>query len=165
MSRSIVLRSVKVVFANLVDEGFGTSITIDATDQEVRDRISKWVAENKIGRTNPGVANFKEYTPEGGDTTYQYTFKLNDKTAVVALDNARKEDLGFGSLIDLTATAFEYDNKFGKGVSQSLNAVLVRSNYTGNESAAEELLSAYQEEVSSEVTEADVDLNVSSLPF
>jgi len=123
----LVLRDCKVIFANITDEGFGTSITIDATDKDLQAKISAWVAENKIGKETPGVANFKEYTPEeGGETTIQFSFKINDYTKFQGLEGATKDNLGFGAVVDIVANAFPYDNKFGKGVSQSLSAVLIK---------------------------------------
>jgi len=131
----LILRDVKIIFANLEDEGFGTSITIDATDKKLQEQISAWVAENKIGKDNPGVANFKEYTPEeGGDTTQQFSFKINDYTKFKGMESLTKENLGYGAVIDLVANAFAFDNKFGKGVSQSLSAVLIK---TGSQSSSE----------------------------
>lgn len=131
----LLLRDVKVIFANLVDEGFGTSITIDVTDEKVKQQVIDWVAENKIGKDNPGVANIKEYTPEeGNETTYQFSFKINDHTKYRGLDTLTKENLGFGAVVDLVANAFAFDNKFGKGVSQSLSAVLIKK---GTESSAD----------------------------
>lgn len=131
----LILRDVKIIFANLVDEGFGTSLTIDATDEKVRDVISNWVAENKIGKENPGVAKFKEYTPEDSDeVTYQFSFKINDNTKYKGVDSLTKENLGYGAVVDLAVNAFYFDNKFGKGVSQSVSAVLIKS---GSQSSAE----------------------------
>ena len=45
----ITLKGVKVIFANLVDDGFGKSITIDATDKDTHDKIAAWVRANNIG--------------------------------------------------------------------------------------------------------------------
>lgn len=117
----ITLRNVEVVFANLQDEGFGKSITVNATDKEVKDAITKWVEGNGIGKgDNAGKPNFKEY--EG---KIQYSFKINDFTQFAGLNGLTKDNLGFGARISLIANAFEYDNKFGKGVSGSLSAVVV----------------------------------------
>lgn len=143
----IVLRDVKVIFANLTDEGYGTSITIDATDEKVRKDITNWVAENKIGKDNPGVANFKEYTPEDSDeVTYQFSFKVNDYTKFKGLESLTKENLGFGAVIDLVANPFLFDNKFGKGVSQSVSAVLIKVGSVSSADADMEALEAGIEE-------------------
>jgi hypothetical protein len=117
----VTLRDAEVVFANLQDEGFGKSITINATDKDVKDAITKWVQDNKIGKgEKAGKPNFKEY--EG---KIQYSFKINDFTRFAGLNGLSEKDLGFGARVSLTANAFEYDNKFGKGVSGSLSAVVV----------------------------------------
>jgi hypothetical protein len=122
MDVQLTLKDVEVVFANLVDEGFGKSITINATDPEVKKAITKWVKENKIGKKEPGVANFKEY--EGKQ---QYAFKINDYTQFGGVDGLTKENLGFGATVSLIAKAFSYDNKFGKGTSGVLTAVVVKA--------------------------------------
>lgn len=136
------LQNCKVIFANLTDEGFGTSITIDATDEAVKDKIENWVKANKIGKETPGVAKFKEYTPEDSDTTtIQYSFKVNDFTKFMGIDGLAKEDLGYGAIIDLVANPFPYDNKFGKGISSSLSAVLIKAKgTTGADADMEELM-------------------------
>lgn len=145
----LILRDVKVIFANLQDEGFGTSITIDATDKKIRDQISEWVAENKIGKINPGVANFKEYTPEDSDeVTYQFSSKIKVSpeekypTKFKGMGNLTKENLGFGAVIDVVYNAFPFDNKFGKGVSHGITAVLIKS---GSPSSADADLEALTE--------------------
>lgn len=124
----LILRDVKVIFANLVDEGFGTSITIDVTDEGVRKQVIDWVTLNQIGKENPGVANIKEYTPEDSEeAVYQFSFKINDHTKYKGLESLTKENLGYGAVIDLVSNPFYFDNKFGKGVSQSLSAVLIKT--------------------------------------
>lgn len=122
----IKLSNVTVVFANLKDEGFGKSITVNVTDPEIQKKITEWVQTNKIGKGDKaGKPNFKEYQPEGGEKTIQYAFKINDYTKFVGRDGLTAEDLGYGAEISLIAQAFEYDNKFGKGTSASLSAVLI----------------------------------------
>jgi len=140
------LQNLKVIFANLTDEGFGTSITVDVTDEEVKTKIANWVKANKIGKETPGVAKFKEYTPEESEeTTIQYAFKINDFTKFQGLDGLTKESLSYGAVIDLVANPFPYDNKFGKGVSSSLSAVLIKEKgKTGSDSDMEDLLSEFE---------------------
>jgi hypothetical protein len=122
MSTKLRLDDVEVVFANLDDTGFGRSITISATDPEVEKSITEWVEENNIGKGDKaGKPNFKEY--EGRK---QYAFKIGDNTLFAGVEGLTKNNLGFGSRITLVANAFEWDNKFGRGVSSSLNAVLVK---------------------------------------
>jgi hypothetical protein len=121
MSERIRLNNVEVVFANLDDTGYGKSITVSATDPEVEKAITEWVKENKIGKGDKaGVPNFKEY--EGKK---QFAFKINDYTRFAGLQGLTQNNLGFGARISLIASAFEWENKFGKGISSSLTAVLV----------------------------------------
>lgn len=135
--RKIYLKNVKVIFANLVDEGFGRSITIDATEPEIATAIDEWVAANNIGKApNQGKANFKQY-----EDTIQYAFKINDNTKFVYADGLGEKDLGYKAEVSLAANAFDYDNKFGKGTSSSLSAVVVhRGKATGAEQDIAELL-------------------------
>jgi hypothetical protein len=116
----IQLKNVKVIFANVIDEGFGKSITIDATDKDIKAGIEQWVKENKIGKTNPGEANFKTY-----EETVQYSFRLNDKTKFVYRSGVPEGSLGYGAEVSLAANAFEYNNKFGHAISASISAVIV----------------------------------------
>lgn len=119
----ITLRGAEVVFANLVDDGFGKSITVNATDPATKKAITDWVERNNIGKGDKaGKPNFKEY--EG---KLQYAFKINDYTRFAGLNGLTEKDLGFGAKVSLTAIAFDYDNKFGKGTSGSLSAVLVEA--------------------------------------
>lgn len=117
MEKELVLNHVPVVFAETEDKGFGKSITIDAG--EFKDVIEKWVKDNNI---NGGVAKFKEYTNKEGVTTLQYNFKISKFTEIDGKDST---ELGFGAVINLIASAYDYDNQFGKGTSASLKAVYV----------------------------------------
>ena len=120
-STKLTLRGISVIFANLVDDGFGRSITIDATSSDIQKAITEWVKKNNIGKDElAGKAKFKEY-----DGKKQYSFKLNDYTKFAGLNGLGKESLGWGATVSLTSQAFEYDNKFGKGTSASLSAVLI----------------------------------------
>lgn len=159
----LVLRGVEVVFANLQDEGFGKSITVLATDLEVKKAITKWVVDNKIGKGDKaGKPNFKEY--EGKD---QYAFKINDFTRFAGLNGLSEKDLGFGARISLIANAFIYDNKFGKGVSGSLSAVVVEKRAsTSADGDLEELLGKAIDSIDSEVENEPTDEDLlSSIPF
>lgn len=122
-SKTIQLFDVKVIFADLEDRGFGRNIVIDATDQATQDAISMWVKENNI---NGGEAKFKEYTTKDGVETKQYTFKLSNYTQFGGDNNLDEKSLGYGAIINLLASAYDYDNKFGKGTSASLRAVYVK---------------------------------------
>lgn len=123
-SKIIVLKHVSVIFSELEDKGFGRNIVINANDPEVQKAIKEWVKVNNI---NGGEAKFKDYTNKDGETTKQYTFKLGQYTDI-KYKSAEVEDnggLGYGSLINLQARAYEYDNKFGTGTSSSLDAIYV----------------------------------------
>ena len=154
------LKNVKVVFFNHVDEGFGTSITIDCTDPEVKKQIEDWVKVNNIGKDNPGVANIKEYAPEGKEPTLQYAFRINDYTKYAGLNGLSQDDLGYGAVVDLIAQAFVYNNKFTGGkdrVGQSVSAVVVRSAATsGGDADLQELLGDLWEEPDEEVKVEDI---------
>lgn len=122
-NKIIVLSHVNVIFSELVDKGYGRNITIDATDAGIKKQIEEWCAANKV---NGGKAKFKEYTNEkDGKTTIQYTFKLSEYTQISGKDGLSEKDLGYGSVINLQARAFEYENKFGKGISASLDGIFV----------------------------------------
>lgn len=133
-STKLKLKDVKVIFFNAEDEGYGTSITIDATDEAINKQIADWVKDNNIGKDEPGVPKFKEYTNEKtGETTTQFAFKINDYTKYAGINGLSEKDLGYGAVIDLIAQAFEYSNKFTGGktrVGQSVSAVVVKSGAT-----------------------------------
>ena len=157
------LKNVKVVFYNPEDEGFGTSITIDCTDEAVKKQIVDWVKENNIGKDTPGEAKIKEYTNENtGETTLQYAFKINEYTKYAGINGLAKEDLGYGAMVDLIAQAYTYNNKFTSGkdrVGQSVSAIVVRSGATtGGDADLAELLGDIGEEPEEEI-------KVESVPF
>lgn len=123
MEKEIVLKNVKVIFADLEDRGFGRNIVIDATDPAVRDAISNWVKDNNI---NGGEAKFKDYTTKEGEETKQYTFKLSNYTEFDGDNNLNEKSLGYGAIVNLSASAYDYNNKFGAGTSASLRAVYIK---------------------------------------
>ena len=122
-NRTLQLFDIKVIFADLEDRGFGRNIVIDATDEKIQKAIIDWVKENNI---NGGEAKFKDYTNKDGETTKQYTFKLSKFTEFGGKDNLDEKAIGFGAIVNLLASAYEYENKFGKGTSASLRAVYVK---------------------------------------
>ena len=120
--KELTLKHANIIFSELKDKGFGRSITIDATDANVKSAIENWVAVNKIG---DGVAKFKEYTKDD-KTTIQYTFKLSDFTNIQGKDEKwGATELGYGAVVNLTARAYEYNNKFGNGISSSLAGIFI----------------------------------------
>lgn len=122
-TKTIQLFDVKVIFADLEDRGYGRNIVIDVTDPETQKAISEWVKENNI---NGGEAKFKDYTTKDGEETKQYTFKLSNYTQFGGKDNLDEKALGYGAIINLLASAYDYNNKFGKGTSAALRAVYVK---------------------------------------
>ena len=127
-SKIIVLKGVNVIFSELKDKGYGRSITIDATDIEIQNAIKEWAKTNNI---KGGEVKFKEYTNEkDGKTTIQYAFKLSEYTQISGKTTEEgvtfgEKELGYGAKINLQARAFEYENKFGKGISASLDGVFI----------------------------------------
>ena len=122
-NRTLQLFDIKVIFADLEDRGFGRNIVIDATDEAIQTQIKEWVKDNNI---NGGEAKFKDYTDKEGKTTKQYTFKLSQYTEFGGADNLNEKAIGYGAVVNLLASAYDYDNKFGKGTSASLRAVYVK---------------------------------------
>lgn len=157
------LQKVRVIFYNDVDEGFGTSITIDCTEPTVKKQIEDWVKENNIGKETPGEAKIKEYTNDkSGETTLQYAFKINEFTKYAGLNGLSEKDLGYGAVVDLIANAYTYNNKFTSGkdrVGQSASAIVVRSGATtGGDADLAELLGDLGEE-------PDEETKAESIPF
>ncbi len=167
MEDRIKLQHVKVVFANLKDDGFGKSITI-AVDKETEKLITDFVTANKIGKGDKaGKPNFKEYvSPDGTKKTTQYAFKISDYTRFAGLNGLDENKLGFGATVSLIANAFAYDNKFGKGISSSLSAVLIEK---GADTAADadiaELMEEEVDEVAPMPTDEDAPLDLGDIPF
>lgn len=122
-NKTIQLFDVKVIFADLEDSGFGRNIVIDATDQATQDAIVIWYKDNNI---NGGTPKFRDYTTKEGVERKQFTFKLSQYTQFGGKDNLDEKALGYGAIINLLASAYDYDNKFGKGTSASLRAVYVK---------------------------------------
>ena len=137
----LVLKNCKVVFSNLVDEGFGTSITIEVDENNEKQIRDFWKSEN-IGneKTVIGEPNVKEY--EG---TKQLALKTNDRTKVAKIKEG--DELGWGATIDVVINSFAYNNKFTKGkeyVGANLSAVVVTAGRrTGADADLAELLASY----------------------
>ena len=118
--KDLTLKHVDVIFAELVDKGYGKSITIDVTDQILQDTIKAWADENGI------TPKFKDYTDKKtSKVTKQYQIKFSKYTQVAGKNGETEQQLGYGAVVNLRARAFEYDNKFGKGISASLAGVYI----------------------------------------
>lgn len=128
--KEITIKHATIIFAELKDKGFGRNITIDATDPTIKKMIEEWVALNNIG---DGKAKIKEYTNKDGKTTLQYQFKLSEYTKIQGKDEKwGVAELGYGAVVNLTARAYEYENKFGKGISASLAGIFIVEPATDN---------------------------------
>ncbi len=153
----IILNNLKVIFFNLEDEGFGLSVTVDATDEAVQNKIKDWYETNSIGKDNDpekGKPKFKDYTNEKtGVTTKQFSFKYNEFTKFAGLNGLTKENIGFDAVIDVVANAFTFDNKFGKGIGQSLSAVVVKE---GGKTGADSDMAYLMSSMSSDEKKEDV---------
>lgn len=159
--KKLKLKDIRVVFYNPEDEGFGRSITVDATDSKVKEQITNWVKENNIGKDEPGVPKFKEYTNEkSGETTTQFQFKINDFTKYAGINGLSQENLGYGAIVDLIANSFEYSNKFTGGkerVGQSVSAIVIKSGASsGGDADLAELLGEVAEEPEETREESDI---------
>ena len=121
--KELTIKHANIIFSELKDKGYGLSITIDATDPAIKTSIETWCAENGI---TGGKAKIKEYVAKDGKKTLQYQFKISEYTRIQGKDEKwGMNELGYGAVVNLTARAFEYDNKFGKGVSASLAGIFI----------------------------------------
>lgn len=129
-TKELTLKHATVIFAELKDKGFGRNITIDATDPATKKAIEEWVKANNI---NGGEAKIKEYTNKEGKTTLQYQFKLSEYTKIQGKDEKwGVAELGWGAVVNLTARAYKYENKFGEGISASLAGIFIVEPATDN---------------------------------
>lgn len=140
------IENAEIVFANLTDNGFGTSLTIKVTP-EIEKQLTEFYAKNKIGneKTVIGVPNFKDY--EG---TKQISLRINDSTKFAGINGLTTENLGFGAKVNFFLNAFEYNNKFTKGktyVGASISAVVILSGRkTGADADLSDLLNEINQE-------------------
>ena len=130
MENKLILKNVKALFVEIKDKDFGSSITIDVTDDAVRSEIEQFFTSNGL------TPKFKDYTSKKGELTRQCSIKLAQfiKVQDVAgaeydLDDletkAREIGLAFGSIVNIAIRPYEYDNKFGKGKSASVSAIKI----------------------------------------
>jgi hypothetical protein len=136
----------EVIFANLTDEGFGTSLTIKLTP-ELEKQITEFWKTNNIGneKTVIGEPNIKEY--EG---TRQLSLKINEHTKFAGLNGLTTDNLGFGARVNFFLNAFEYSNKFTKGktyTGASISAVVIlEGKRTGADADLSDLLNDLRDE-------------------
>lgn len=142
----IKIENAEIVFANLVDNGFGTSLTIKVTP-EIEKQLTEFWEKNKIGneKTIIGVPNFKMY-----EETKQISLKINDNTKFAGLNGLTKESLGFGARVNFFLNSFEYNNKFTKGktyIGASISAcVILSGKKTGADADLSDLLNEINED-------------------
>jgi hypothetical protein len=136
----------EVIFANLVDEGFGTKLTIKLTP-EIEKQITEFWKANNIGneKTVIGEPNIKEY--EG---TRQLSLKINEHTKFAGLNGLTTDNLGFGARVNFFLNAFEYSNKFTRGktyTGASISAVVIlEGKRTGADADLSDLLNDLRDE-------------------
>lgn len=130
MENKLVLKDVKLLFVEIKDQDFGSSITIDVTDEALKAQIEQFF-------TSEGLKpKFKDYTNKEGKTTKQFSIKLasfvkvQDEAGVEFTldeleDKAGIVGLSYGSIISVSIRPYNYDNKFGKGKSASVTAVRI----------------------------------------
>ena len=129
-TKELTIKHATIIFAELKDKGFGRNITIDATDPTIKSQIESWVKANNI---NGGEAKIKEYTNKDGKTTLQYQLKISEYTKIQGKSEQWGiAELGYGAIVNITARAYDYDNKFGKGTSASLAGIFIVSPATDN---------------------------------
>ena len=134
MENKLIVKDVKTLFVEIKDKDFGSSITIDVTDDAIRNEIEQFYTSNGLS------PKFKDYTnKKTGEVTKQCSIKLasfvkvQDEAGVEFTldeleDKAKIVGLGFGSIINLAIRPYEYDNKFGKGKSASVSAIKIVKN-------------------------------------
>ena len=110
----LIIKNAKIIFAELEDNGFGRNIVIDVTDKEFQDLIQDFYKEYKVAGGKP---KFKDYTNKDGQTTKQFTIKLSDFCDIEGKEGLGAKDLRYGTIVNILLTTYEWDNKFGKGIS------------------------------------------------
>lgn len=127
----LILKNVKLLFIEINDKDFGSSITLDVTDDAVRKQIEDFYASEGL------QPKFKDYTnKKSGEVTKQYSIKLatfvkiqDEEGIEYDLDTiegkTREAKLAFGAELNVVIRPYNYDNKFGKGKSVSISAVKI----------------------------------------
>lgn len=112
--QELIIKDVKIIFAELEDKGYGRNIVIDATDENLQKVITDYYEEFNIGS---GTPKFKDYTTKDGKTVKQFTIKISDYCDIEGKDGLGESDLRYGAKVNVLIKAYEWDNSFGKGVS------------------------------------------------
>lgn len=130
MEEKMIIEGVKLLFIEVKDKDFGSSIVVDATDEGVQTKIEEYCAANGY------IPKFKEFEKDG-KKTLQFSVKLSQYVKVQdeegnewTLDdiekNRRSIKLGFGAIISFVASTYKYNNKFGEGVSLAVSAIKIK---------------------------------------
>ena len=131
MESKMVIEDVKLLFIEVKDKDFGSSIVVDATDESVKSSIEDYCDANGY------VPKFKEFEQKDGKKTIQFAVKLsqfvkvqdeegNEWTLDEIEKNRRSIKLGFGAIISFVANTYNYKNKFGEGVSLAVSAIKIK---------------------------------------
>lgn len=127
----LILKGAKVLFIELNDKDFGSSLTIDVTDGTMRSAIETYYASEGL------TPKFKDYTnKKTGEVTKQFSVKLASFVKIqdeagneYSIDDVEKKlsqiKLAFGAIVNLAIRSYDYDNKFGKGKSASVSALKI----------------------------------------
>ena len=128
---NLIIKNAKLLFVEINDKDFGSSITIDVTEPEMQNLITDYYTKAGL---NP---KFKDYVNgKTGETTKQFSVKIasfaniqTEDGETLTLDDAENKvsaiKLGFGAIVNIAIKPYEYDNKFGKGKSASVSAIRI----------------------------------------
>lgn len=120
MSKEITIKHANVLFVELEDKGYGRNVTIDVTNDAIRNEIETWAEENGI------KLRIKDYTTKDGNIVKQLQLKFSKFLKVQGKESTWNESsLGWGAKINLIANAYDYDNKFGKGRTVSVSNIFI----------------------------------------
>lgn len=123
MEKELIIKHANIIFTEFEDKGFGQNITIDVTDPTIRGEIQNWITANNI---NGGKMKIKEYTSKEGVTTQQFQMKLSKFLKIAGKDSTwGQQQIGYGAVVNLILRAFEYNNKFGTGISFAVNNIFI----------------------------------------
>ena len=123
MEKELIIKHANIIFTEFEDKGFGQNITIDVTDPTIRGEIQNWITANNI---NGGKMKIKEYTSKDGVTTQQFQIKLSKFLKISGKDSSwTQQQIGYGAVVNLILRAFEYNNKFGTGISFAVNNIFI----------------------------------------
>lgn len=118
----LIIKNAKIIFAELEDKGFGRNIVIDVTDKALQKQIEEFYAAANVG---DGTPKFKDYTNKDGETVKQFTIKLSEYTDIEGKEGLGAGDLRYGAVVNILVKTYEWDNKFGKGVSARAQDIFV----------------------------------------